>query len=320
MSYIATAVAGAPAPRRRRSATGTAPPTRRARAAPLAGSSSTSAGVGLVPVRPLPAVGLQEHRAELALPRVERADAQVARQSRRLQRVQDVVDLDEVLRRGLADVVRGELHVLEAVHVAAVQVERGCARRRAARATARATPAECVTQTASAIQKPATSGDSPISGHAVGGEGEDAVEAVVDLAPRAAQGSSAWRLLPGRREVLRGEGEHRRHASASIAPRSSLGVDRHRPVGVGADAEAVDVLAEVEVLVLVAQDRQAGLGRSSLRPASVGHRPGPWRLVGQRQQRHGHADHRRRSPGPRSRRSETTMSAGSVAVGRSRRR
>ena len=52
-------------------------------------------------------------------------DPQVPRRLLGLQRVQDVVDLDEVLRGGLADVVRGELELLEAVHVAAVQVVLG---------------------------------------------------------------------------------------------------------------------------------------------------------------------------------------------------
>src|SRR6478736_2929091 len=53
--------------------------------------------VGLVPVRPLPAGALQENRAELQLPGVERTHPQVAGRVLGLQRVQDVVDLHEVL-------------------------------------------------------------------------------------------------------------------------------------------------------------------------------------------------------------------------------
>ena len=74
----------------------------------------------------------RKNGAELLLPGVERADPQVARGLPGLQRVQDVVDLDEVLLGGLADVVRGELDVLEAVHVAARAGRLGAGRRPAA--------------------------------------------------------------------------------------------------------------------------------------------------------------------------------------------
>ena len=99
-----------------------------------------------------------------------------------LQRVQDVVDLHEVLLGGLADVAAGELDVLEAV---TRRTRRGRSADRpvvSSSATARATPAEWVTQTASATKKPSRSGRLADQRAAVGGEGEDAVEAVLDLA------------------------------------------------------------------------------------------------------------------------------------------
>ena len=72
----------------------------------------------------------------------------------------------------------------------------------------------------------------------------------------------------------------------------------HRPVGVAADPDAVHVLAEVQVGVLVAQDRQPDLARLVVAPDELGDLAGLRVLVGQRQQRHVHADHRadRRAP------------------------
>ncbi len=81
--------------------------------------------VALVPVRPLPAGGLQEYRAELALAVVERAGAQRARVLRRLLRVDDVVDLAEALRAPLAHIGRTVREVLEAAEIGLPEVDVG---------------------------------------------------------------------------------------------------------------------------------------------------------------------------------------------------
>ena len=73
-------------------------------------------------MRTLPTAALQEHRAKLLLPYVKGTDPQITRRQSGLERMQDVVDLDEVLLGRLADVVRCELNLFEAVHIAVVQV------------------------------------------------------------------------------------------------------------------------------------------------------------------------------------------------------
>ena len=107
-------------------------------------------------------------------------------------------------------------------------------------------------------------------------------------------------LLPGAGEVVLGEGQHRRHGgSVDLAVLLEVvQAHRHRPVGVAADPDAVHVLAEVQVGVLVAQDRHPDLTRLVVAPDQLGDLPGLHVLVGQRQQRDVHADHRadRRAP------------------------
>src|ERR1700682_4661737 len=73
-------------------------------------------------MRSFPAAAFQEHRAELLLPDVKRTAPQITWRQSSLERMQDVVDLDEVLLGCLADVVRRELDLFETVHIAAVQV------------------------------------------------------------------------------------------------------------------------------------------------------------------------------------------------------
>ena len=141
---------------------------------------------------------------------MEGADADVARGGPRLQRVQHVVDLHEVLRA--TSPPRSPR--------SAGSLRSGARRSRAGRisvrpstsswATALATPAEWVTQTASAIQKPATSGGLADQRSAVRGEGEDPVEALLDLRP-AQGGQQPLAVCPRLREVVFGEGQHRRH-------------------------------------------------------------------------------------------------------------
>ncbi len=87
------------------------------------GTTFDERGVGLVPLGPLPAGGLQEEGAEFLLAGVEGAGAQGPGRAGRLEGMEDVVDLDEVLAVAGQDVLRGELVRLEAVHVTLVQIE-----------------------------------------------------------------------------------------------------------------------------------------------------------------------------------------------------
>ena len=73
-------------------------------------------------MRALPPVGFEEERSQLLLLGTERARSQVAWGDSRLQRMDDVVDLDEILLRGLADIVRVRLHILETVEVEPRQI------------------------------------------------------------------------------------------------------------------------------------------------------------------------------------------------------
>ncbi len=76
-----------------------------------------------------------------------------------------------------------------------------------------------------------------------------------------------------------------------ISPSGSVAhVDRHRAVGVRADAEPVDVLAEIEVAILMAKDRKARLGHLGVAPGEFGNLMRPDVLMGQRQQRNVHPD------------------------------
>ena len=74
-------------------------------------------------MRSFPGPGLEEIRAELPLAGMEGAYAQIARRKARLERVQDVVDFDEVLGCGLGDVGGGELDGFEARQGAVGEVE-----------------------------------------------------------------------------------------------------------------------------------------------------------------------------------------------------
>ena len=134
---------------------------------------------------------------------------------------------------------------------------------------------------------------------AVRGEGEDPVEALLDLRP-AQRRQQLTALLPGVGEVVLGEGQHRRHGGGGdlAVVLELVQAHRHRPVGVAADPDAVHVLAEVQVGVLVAQDRHPDLTRLVVAPDQLGDLTRLHVLVGERQQRDVHADHRadRRAP------------------------
>jgi hypothetical protein len=184
------------------------------------------------------------------------------------------------------------------VHVAAVQVVLGPAVHQAV-ATALATPAEWVTHTASAIQNPATSGDSPISGRRPG------VKEKIPLKPsstfaRAVPAAAQRHCSQGRTKSssVKGSIDGMAEAVDLAVVLEVVQAHRHRPVGVAADPDAVHVLAEVQVGVLVAQDRHPDLTRLVVAPDQLGDLTRLHVLVGQRQQRDVHADHRadRRAP------------------------
>ncbi len=124
-----------------------------------------------------------------------------------------------------------------------------------------ATPAECVTQTASATKKPSTSGASPMSGPPSG------VKEKMPLKPSsicgvAQRGQQVLAVLPRGQEVFQGELEAGGHAVVGHFLCGDLRqgghVHRHGAVGVAADADPVAPFAVVQVLVLVAQDGLAG--------------------------------------------------------------
>ncbi len=129
----------------------------------------------------------------------------------------------------------------------------------------------------------------PHDGEAVRGEREDAVERLFDL--RITQcGNEFPRFMPRRCEVFLGERQHRRHRLAGGVGHQRRHVDGHRLVAVGPDAHAVDVFAEVQILVLVAQDRQPGFGQFGVASDEGADLTGPRVLVGHRHQRDDEAD------------------------------
>ena len=205
----------------------------------------------------------------------------------------DVVDFDEVLLRGLADVLGCRQRVLEAVEVDAGQVG------------VRASEGDEFghgLRDAGTMGDPDRLGDEepvdlPRLAHersAVGGEGEDAVEAALDLCLRELR-QQLLAGLPFADEVLRSEVEARGHdllrdLLGRVGPQS-VEVDGHRAVSIGADADPLAPLAEVEVFVLVAQDRSLSPGRQLVLPHEGRHLGRPRELVAQGQQGNRRADH-----------------------------
>ncbi len=123
--------------------------------------------------------------------------------------MQDVVDLDEVLLRRLADVAGVELHLFESVHIAAVQRDLGTAvdqqlSHRAGHAGGVRHPHRFGDPEAGDV------GDSPTSG-APSGVNEKMPLKPDSIVAVCRQGSSCFALLPRRREVVFGERQHRGH-------------------------------------------------------------------------------------------------------------
>ena len=231
---------------------------------PVAGRPGVAAGdlvplqqprVRLVPLRPLPAATLEERRAERLLALVERRRAQRPRVLHRLERVEDVVDLDEVLDAAVVDVRRRSWCGSKRLRSHSWRSV-GDPPSTSHSAIALPTPAEWVTQTASATQKPATSRDSPISGMPSGvNENTPSIPSSTRRRCARRAGHGGLGPPPRLREVLRGQVEHRRH-DGRLGRRAAGPMRRSASaMAVRADPHPVDVLAGVEVAVLVPEDR-----------------------------------------------------------------
>ncbi len=208
----------------------------------------------------------------------------------------DIVDLNKVLLRRLADVVRLQLYLFEACDVEFPKVGFGAAgdqqfRHGLGHPRRMGNPDRLGQEESAQL---------PRFAHqraAVGRERKDAVEPVRNLR-RLQRWQQPLGFLPRRLEILGGEGEpgrHRLRRDAFGIRRGQLRqVDRHRPVGVGTDPEPVTEFAEIQVLILVPQNRQAGMaaGADSLRSrvGDPGQRCGFHVLMGQGQQRNRHAN------------------------------
>ncbi len=238
------------------------------------------ARVGLEPLRALPARALEEDGAEIALGGPQRRAPQAAQLLVLLARMQRVVDLAVLLRAARPRVRAREAVRVEALRVALVQVRADVAAgeqlgERLARAAGVGDPDGL------AQPQPARGGGLADQRHPVGGERHQAVEGAHAL--RAADGGQEpRRLLGGALEVLGREGQDRR-LLAAVRPRPDrLGVDEPRLVVVVADPVGVADLAEVEVGVLVAQQRVRDLARL---PGELGQRRGDRVLVHDRRER-----------------------------------
>ena len=215
--------------------------------------------IGLEPRRPLPQIRDPELCAERGLPVVERAGAHSAWRGDLVVRMDDVVDLDERLRTRRDDVVVCESGVFEPVQIELMGVDAGNAVDHPLGDGACNTRGVCDPHglgDPESLEAAVFSDD----GVSVGGEREDAVEAVVDLPCR-----EFWYerdgLVPGFGEIVWREHQFRRHLLErdGRVVVECVDVARHRAMTVVADTEAVAVLPVVEVAVLMAQDRQRGL-------------------------------------------------------------
>ncbi len=198
----------------------------------------------------------------------------------------DVVDLAVLLRPALADVGIGGGVGVEAIDVALPQIEVRPAvghqlRNGLRRTTGMGDPDRLgQPETAQPIRLPEQG--KPIRGereHAVDGAGD------LDLPQRRDQ---LDRRLPGRDERLGVERVGGRHVVRRAVRTDVAGIDDHRLVTVTADGVVVPPLAEVEILVLMAQDRLPDLTGLA---GKLGQRRGPRELVFDRRQRDRHAHH-----------------------------
>ena len=198
----------------------------------------------------------------------------------------DVVDLAVLLRPALADVgISGRVGV-EAIDVALPQIEVRPAvghqlRDGLRRATGMGDPDRLgQPETAQPIRLPEQW--EPIRGereHPIDGAGD------LDLPQRRDQ---LDRRLPGRDERLGIERVGSRHVVRCAVRTDVAGIDDHRLMTVPADGVVVTPLPEVEILVLMAQDRLPDLSRLA---GKLRQWRGPRELVFDRRQRDRHAHH-----------------------------
>ena len=256
--------------------------------------------VRLVPLRPLPAGGLEEHRAQLLLALVERRQPQVAVGRPLLARVDDAVRLVEALRGARADVLAGLLVLPEAGDVRGVQVDLGLAvhhplgdRLGDARALLdphRGARPEAAHLVGLAQQR-----------HPVGRQREQAVDRVLHADRLVADDlrHQLERVLHLLVEVGLRERHLRRRQRGGLDRGDLLGVVQDRPVRVRPDLQADAVLALVHQRVHVADDRELDV---PCRAGEPRHGPDVDHLVDGRRQRDRRAGHARRSRGSRRRR------------------
>ena len=212
-------------------------------------------GIGLVPEGALPQDRLVEDGAELGLAVVVGRLAHAAVGRPLLRRVDDAVGLVEALRRAVPDVLGGGLLGVEARDVGGVQVDLGLAEDHPLRHGA---------SDARALLDPDRRGGPQAldlgrlaeDRHAVGGEGEQAVDCVLLLRTLVADDLrhelECVLVLVG--EVVGREGELRGRQRGLGVRGDLLCVVEDRAVGVGADLQARAVLALVHVGVHVADD------------------------------------------------------------------
>ena len=233
--------------------------------------SSTQPRVGLVPVRALPADGLVEDRAELALARVERRQADAAVRRPLLARVDDAVGLVEALGGARLDVLDALLVLVEARDVGRLEVDLGLALDhplgdRPADARPLLDPDR------GGRPEPPDLGRLAEDRQAVGREREQAVDRVLDADRLVADDlrHQLERVLHLLREVVLGERELGRRERRLLDRGDLVGVVQDRAVRVGADLEPAAVLALVHVRVHVAHDRVLDRSPSRRRSAAPG--------------------------------------------------
>ena len=213
--------------------------------------------VRLVPLRPLPAGGLEEDRAELLLPLVVRREPHVAVRRPLLERMDDAVRLVEALGGARLHVRRRLLVLPEARGVRGVEVDvRLAVHHPLGERLADARP--LLHPDGGRRPEPLHLGQLAEDRHPVGGEREDPVDRVLDADRLVADDRrhQLERVLHLEGEVLLRERELGRRERRLLHRGQVLGVVQDRPVRVRADLQAGALLALVHVRVHVADDRE----------------------------------------------------------------
>ena len=229
-------------------------------------------GVRLVPVRPLPAGGLEEERAELLLRLVHRRLPLVAVRLVLLGGVDDPVGLDERLGRAQSGVLAALLVLVEPGDVAVGDVDLAVALghplgHRAADARTFLDPDRGRGPESLDLALAEDRG-------AVAGERQQPVDRVAHLGAVGAEqvGHQLVGLLELRVEVVVGERQLGRGQLRLVDRGDVLGLHQDRAVGVGADLHVGAVLTLVAERVHVAHDRERDLALVSRRAAGRGRR------------------------------------------------